>query len=603
MSDLIQRFRQRKLVQWSVAYLATAWVALEAVSILSEMWGWPSVVGRVAFVILGVGLVTAIVLAWFHGERGHQRVTALEATLLGTIVVAGGFVTVLVARAPDDAIPGPVAARAAPIGPPPDERSLVVLPFVDLSPGGGHEYLADGITETLISGLGRVEELRVVARTSAFQFKGQAMDVREIGRRLGVASVLDGTVTQIGNRVRITASLYDATSGLDRWSQRFDRETEAEDLFVVQDEVAQAILAALEIELGSLGKIVSDGTRNPAAQRAYFLGMHHWTARTTADVERATDYFHEAIALDSMYADAWAGLALSYVLHIPSEYGVAGLTPTQALDRAELSALRAIELDPTLAAPHAALGLSYQSRARPEDAEEQFRLGIEKNPGYATAHHWLADHLMVLLRGEEALAEMEIAESLDPVAPAILAEKGQALMMLGRHEEALAHMDRSLELLPRAHHVFLFSAWFGWALDDWERAASHFAGALRLEGESPETIQRVESSLRDPTRRAAFLRDVADGTAGQFVSSSAGALSSAQSRFNAMLKVDGPEVALRFLASVIRGPDRVELYPPIIPAMMGPDLSATPAAREVMRLLVETSLTESPALPFTGGGD
>jgi len=470
-----------------------------------------------------------------------------------------------------------------------DDHALVVLPFADLSPGGGREYLGDGIAETLISGLGRLSELRVVARTSAFQFKGQGLDVREIGRRLGAGSVLEGSVTQIGNRVRITASLYDAATGLDRWSERFDKEVQAEDLFVLQDEVAQTILAALEIELGAVRQVVAEGTRSPEAQRAYYLGIHYWTARTTEDITLATEFFQEAIAADSTYADAWAGLALSYVLHLPSEYGVPGLTPTEALDRTEATARRAIELDPTLAAPHAALGWAYKSRARAEDGVREFRIGIEKNPGYATAHHWLADMLMLLLRGEEALEEIEIAAALDPVSPAILAEKAQALMMLGRGEEALAHLDRSLELLPDAYILNMWSAWFGFALDDWERAASNMARALELAGESAETIERVESGLRDPTLRPGFLRDLADGRTGPYTNlSGAGSPGRAQSRFYAMLKVDGPEAALRFLESEILGASRVDIYAPMLPAMLGPELMSTPEARRVLRLLVDT---------------
>jgi len=588
VSDFFQRLRRRKLVQWVIGYLAVAWVMLEVMSTVGETWGWPAIVGQIAFVVLVVGLGVAIVLAWFHGERGHQRVTALESALLLAIVTVGGLATVGVVRATRDEGAGlPLTATASPSAPP-DERFLAVLPFVDLSPGGGREYLGDGVAETLISGLGRIEELRVVARTSAFQFKGQGLDVREIGRRLGVGSVLDGSVTQVGTRVRITASLYDAATGLDRWSEQFDKEMEAEDLFVLQDEVAQTILAALEIALGTGDQVVGEGTRSPEAQRAYYLGMHHWTARTTDDIVRATEYFHEAIAADSIYADAWAGLALAYVLHVPSEYGVPGLTPTEALDRGEAAARRAIELDSTLAEPHAALGSAYASQRRAEDAVAEYRLAIEKNPGYATAHHWLADVLMVLLRGGEALSEIEIAETLDPVAPAILVEKAEALMMLGRHEEAMAQLDRTLELLPDAPLVTLWSAWFAFALDDWDRAASHLARTLELDGERPETVARVESGLRDSALRPAFLRALADGQAGPFEASAAGRLSGPQGRFHAMLKIDGPEAALEFLESAIRGPDRDQIYAPLVPAMMGSELLSTPEAQRVMRLLAGT---------------
>lgn len=589
MPAFLERLRQRKLVQWTVGYLAAAWVVLEVVGTLGDTWGWPTVVGRLAFVSLATGLVVTLVLAWFHGERGRQRLGVAESALLATAVAVGGFAALVVARAvPAGSAPDDSAATPADGVPSADARSLVVLPFADLSPDGGREYLGDGIAETLISGLGRIDELHVVARTSAFQFKGQGLDVREIGRRLGVGSVLDGSVTQIGDRVRITASLYDATSGLDRWSERFDEEAGAEDLFVLQDRVAQTILDALRVELAGGKAVVTGGSRNPEAQRAYFLGMHHWTARTTPDVATATDYFHQAIEADSSYADAWAGLALAYSLHLPSEYGVPGLTPTEILDRAERAARRALELDSTLAEPHAALGWVYKARGRPEEAVRELRAGIEKNPGYATGHHWLADILMMLLRGEEALAEMEIAETLDPVAPAILAEKAQALMILGRTDEAMAVLDRTLELYPTRPLILFWSGWFALASGDWDRAARHLSRPVELQGEPEAVVQRIESGLRDPALRPAFLRDVADGRFGPFESMpGAGTFGSTQTRFLATLKIDGPEAALRFLEASIRA-GRIDIYAPFLPAVMGPELSATPEARRVLRLIAET---------------
>lgn len=588
MSDLIRRLRQRKLGQWSIAYLAGAWIAVEVVDTLGSTWGWPPLVGRLVFVGLAGGLAATLVLAWFHGERGLQRVTALETTLLIAILVAGGGAAALVTNSASHAPP----ARAATDAEPPtagDPRALAVLPFVDLSPDGGREYLGDGIAEILINALGRLPELHVVARTSAFEFKGRNQDVREIGRRLGVGSVLDGSVAQVGDRVRVTANLYDAVSGLDRWSRQFDEEMEAEDLFVLQDEVARAILAALEVELGAGRQVVGPGTRSPEAQRAYFLGLHHWTARTTDDIARATEFFQQAIAADSSYADAWAGLALSYALHIPSEYNVPGLTSTEALDRAEATARRAIQLDSTLAAPHAALGSVFQSRGRPAGALREFRLAIEKNPGDATAHHWLADLLMALQRGEEALSEMETAESLDPVAPAILAEKAEALMILGRREDALAQMNRGMTLVPDSPLLTLYDGWFAFAADDWERAAASFARALELRGVPSDHIRWLETGLRDPQLRPVVLRELADGQAvARLGPNVADVFGRQEVRFLAILKADGPDAAFRFLRETIGDAERVSIYVPVLPAMMGPELSATPEARGLLRQLVET---------------
>jgi tetratricopeptide (TPR) repeat protein len=162
-------------------------------------------------------------------------------------------------------------------------------------------------------------------------------------------------------------------------------------------------------------------------------------------------------------------------------------------------------------------------------------------------------------------------------------------MMLGRPEEALAHLDRSLELLPDSPLLLTWSAWMGFALDDWERAASHFERALERLGDSPDVVRRVGQGLRDPNRRPRFLRDLADGSVGPFEHMlGSGGLASTQARFHAMLKVDGAEAALRFLESAIDGPGRIDIYAPLLPAMLGPELMETPEARRVMRLLAET---------------
>jgi TolB-like protein/Tfp pilus assembly protein PilF len=584
MSEFLQRLRQRKLVQWTLGYAAVAWVMLEVVSTVSDMWGWSAIVGRLVFVFLAIGLGWAVVLAWYHGERGQQRVSVAELGLLGALLVVGVFTAVIVFRSPDAPEP---ALSDAPAAAGSDPRSLVVLPFTDMSPDGGREYLGDGIAETLISGLGRIEELRVVARTSAFQFKGQGLDIREIARRLGAGSVLEGSVVQIGDRVRITANLVDAETGLDLWSQRFDKEMDAADLFVMQDEVAQTILTALEVELAGDRPVVSEGTRNPAAQKAYYLGMHHWSLRTTEDIALATDYFNEAVAADSAYADAWAGLALSYVLHIPSEYDVPGLSPTQALDLAEMTALKAIELDPTLAEPHAALGWSYKRRVRPDDAEREFRLGIEKNPGYATAHHWLADSLLEWLRTEEALEEIQIAETLDPVSQPILVEKAQTLLALGRFDEANAQIERSLRLFPDAALVNIFAALFAMVLDDWDEAARRWEHRLALGGDDPDAIRAFTDALRDPASRPQLLRDVVEGRGPNFTSLiRSQSVAGPHFRFIAITKLDGAAAALEDLATTLQGPDRNMVYGPLMPALMGPEVLATPEGRRAMELLL-----------------
>lgn len=594
MRDLVGKIRRRKMAQWLAAYLAGAWLTLEVVDTLAGLWAWPPVVGRVVFVALVVGFFSVAVVAWYHGERGAQRVSGPELLVLAGLLVVGGLVVGSVVRHPVEDAGGPEETEAAGGGL--DPRSLVVLPFADLSPGGDREYLGDGIAETLINSLARIEALRVVARTSAFQFKGTELDVPAIAQRLGVGSVLEGTVTQVGDQVRITADLMDGRTGVARWSQRFDREMRAADLFALQDSVARHIVDALQVQLRTDQPIVRQGSRSQEAQRAYFLGREHWLRRTTDDMARAAEYFRQAIAADSSYADAWAGLALAYVLHTTSEYGVPGITDREALARTDTAARQAIRLDSASAAAYTALGDMYRQQGRVEEAEESFRRAIELNPGYDTAHHWLADLLMQSMKGEEALRQIDIAESLDPAAPAIVAEKAQALMMLGRYTAAEAYLDHAVELLPDSRLLQTWATWFYALLERWDQAAEHFGRIFELEGQDADTISRAVAALRDPGGREAFLRLIAEGRFAETgLRSGAGAdsMGGVHVRFVATRILDGDERAMDLLEEMAAGPEVATIYVPVLPALMGPELSATPRARRLMERL---------ALRDVGGG-
>lgn len=582
MSDLFTTIRQRKVVQWTVGYAAGAWIAFEVVGALSETWSWPPLVARLAFVALLTGLFVTGAIAWYHGERGHQRVPGTELGLLILVLVGGFAAGVAVVRADRDAgvsdAGTPSNASAA--------RSVVVLPFKDLSPDGGRDYLGDGIAETLINALARIEGLRVVARTSAFAFRDAGLDVRDIAARLDAGTVLEGTVTQIGERVRITATLTDA-DGLSRWAETFDREVALTGLFQLQDEVAQAILGALQIELGASESLVGRGTTSPAAQRAFFLGQHHWTARTTEDMILAAEYFRQAIEGDSTWAEPWAGLALAYTLHTPSEYGVPGFTRERGTRLAIEAANRAIALDPELPEAYAALGDASMQTGRFVEAERHFRRAIALNPGYATAHHWLADLLMIQLRGEEALAELELAESLDPVAPAILVEKAEALMMVGRVDDAFVQLDRAVELLPESRLVRSFNVYLAMARGEWARAGHHLRVAAQIAGQPPAVAARLEEALAEPSQRPDFLRGLRDEDMADRLDPGVltiEILGRPEVRFIASRYLDGLEPALEFLKEIIRGPDGDSVYGPVLPAVMGAEVIRTEAGREVMEV-------------------
>ena len=225
----MSKWSERKLAQWGLAYLAGAWVCLQVLQYLADSFAWPPQVQRVAAVLAVVGLVVVLVLAWFHGEHGRQRVSATEAVLLALVLLAGGALAwVFRGETGEPAL----KEGGQPVVLPVEQNSIAVLPFTESTNSQEDDYFGDGIAEEILDALAKTPGLRVAARASSFSFKGGNASVEEIGRKLHVAHVLDGSVRRDGNLVRITVQLVDAANGYQLWSEKFDRELK--DIFTVQ---------------------------------------------------------------------------------------------------------------------------------------------------------------------------------------------------------------------------------------------------------------------------------------------------------------------------------------------------------------------------------
>jgi serine/threonine-protein kinase len=452
--------------------------------------------------------------------------------------------------------------------------SVAVLPFADLS-GGANEYLGDGMAETLISALSGVEGLRVAARTSAFSFKGRHEDVRAIGQALGVTTVLEGSVQRAGERLRITAQLVNARDGFQLWSASFDRDVS--DVFAVQDEVARAVVAALEVELvsGADAEVVELGTRNVAAYNAYLEGRFFWNRRTTRDIESSAVYFHDAIAADSGFARAWAGLASAYALFGPSEYDVTSLAPGEALDRAENAARRALRLDEDLSEAHTALAAILEMRGRLDEAATSFRRAIEFDPRYPTARQWYGTYLARVGRVEEGLAQMRVAAELDPLSLVILTELGELLALAGRETEATAQYERLLALYPDAYLAHYFAGLYFLSRRDFDRAADLLGRSVA--GASGDSVEgrRIAAGVRDPDRRRAVLVGVADTATRPEVAAAAH-------------RAFGDDAAaVEAVERAVDGAFFERVYLPHVLSVLGPELAATPRVRGAVARLAE----------------
>lgn len=355
--------------------------------------------------------------------------------------------------------------------------SIAVLPFEDMSPHKDQEYFCDGMAEELINALTQIRNLRVIARTSAFFYKGKHVNVRDIGRELNVETLLEGSVRKAGNRLRITAQLIDAAGGHHLWSERYDRDLD--NVFAIQDEITLAIVDKLK------PRLLSD-TKVQVAKRQsvefdvydlYLKGLYFRTKGTEETVHRAIECFEQAIEKDSTYALAYAGLAVAYgflpiYCHSPS---------TEVIPKATNMALRAIEIDETLSEAYAALGfIKTWYDWDWTGAEKSFQRAIELNPGLSMSHNWYSFNLLFKGRIDEAVEEMEKALQLDPLSVAINRNFSMVCFCARQYDRSLDASRRTLELDPSSMfaHLHRGEAYVGKSM--YEEALAEFQNEMEV---------------------------------------------------------------------------------------------------------------------------
>ena len=328
----------------------------------------------------------------------------------------------------------------------PNDQSIAVLPFVDMSQDKDQEYFSDGMSEELLNLLSKIPNLKVISRTSSFSFKGKNMDVRKIGENLGVANILEGSIRKSGNMIRITAQLIEVREGGHRWSETYDREMK--DVFALQDEISKMIVDSLKIELTGRQAIrVARGfTKNTEAYEDYLKGRYHWNTRTDDGIKKAMGYFEDAIKKDSNYSAAYAGLADVYL----TLYDYELISIEESTSKAKEAAQRALKINPMLAEAHNSLAHINLHEWKWESAEKGFQKAIELDPAYVLAHHWYALCLTAIGKPNEAVNEMKKARELDPLSTRINADLGMAYLSAKKYDEAIEQEKNTLELNPKA---------------------------------------------------------------------------------------------------------------------------------------------------------
>ena len=367
-------------------------------------------------------------------------------------------------------------------------ESVVVLPFANTSGDPNSDYLSDGISEALINSLTELQQLRVIARSTAFRYKGKDVDPQQVGRELNVQTVLMGRVRQVGDTLNIQVDLVDATTGAQLWGAEYERKLS--DVLSMKQTIAREITDKLRLKLSGeeQHRLVRRDTTNSEAYQFYLRGRFYWNKRTAEGLKKAIEQFQHAIEKDPSYALAHSGLADAYTT-LP---GYSATPASEVAEKAKAAAFRAIELDPNLAEAHASLAnirMSFNKDSA--GAEKEFQQAIELNPNYPTAHHWYALLLGNLGRFDEAKKEILRAQQLDPLSLIINRTVGNVFFWAREYDQALEQFKKTLEIDPNFPPVHEDLAVVYSMKGRYEEALQEMNRAIALNGRLPHYVAAI----------------------------------------------------------------------------------------------------------------
>lgn len=429
-------------------------------------------------------------------SKFKNRAVLIAVSIISVLFISLSFY-IYAPNSKDNPLPNNLVEAIAPV------RSIAVLPLKNLTGEANKEYFSDGVTENIITELSRVNELRIVSRSSTFALKDKEIDPREIGKKLSVAALLEGSVQKKGDFISVSVRLISTADGRILWtSQNFERPTA--NAYELQDTIACSVATELRAEL--CATVPSRNTTNADAYQAYLKGRFYWNKRTSEGIKRSIEFYEQAIQFDTNYALAYAGLAESYVQgiwHVP-------FASKEILPKAEKAARKALELDDTLAEAHTALANIYELNWNWSESLHEIQRAVELNPRYARAFHVQAFCFMILGRNDEAIASIERARELDPLNLVINTDKGNIFFHTDRTDEAFQQWKKALELDPNFAMAYEHRAIAYQVLGNESAAIKETVKAMELNRQSPQKIAAYRQTASRFGLKEIYRREIKD---------------------------------------------------------------------------------------------
>jgi len=503
--SFFEELKRRNVFRVAMVYAIASWLLMQVADLVFPRIGLPDSAVTLVIALLGLGFIPALIFAWafeltpegIKKEKDVDRSQSitpqtgrrLDRIIIGILAVAlvyfvweSRFDKVSVPISPEEvaAQPDTKAGKSEPAA---AEKSIAVLPFVNMSEDAGNEYFSDGISEEILNALAKVKELKVAGRTSSFAFKGHNEDLRQIGEALGVANILEGSVRKSGDEVRITAQLIQVSDGFHLWSESYDRKLD--NVFAIQDEIANAILKEMKATLleGEAAAVTATRT-DSRAYELYLLAKQRMYERTRLTIESAAELLDKAIAIDPEYAPAYAQRGIAALLLSITSYGT--VPQDQALAQAKLYLNKALELDENLAEGWAGLGLYYTGPPpQPHEGIPVLEKALSINPNLINASNWLSMSYWAVNRITDAMTLLDDATKRDPLYKPAMGNRIFMMAIMGRADEARAYLDQIAPFLPGDPQIEGGRAWIDFA-----------------EGKAAAGLKRMESAVKlQPTDR------------------------------------------------------------------------------------------------------